>query len=257
LTSSPAFVRNYFTPRGYAAPIRLVENKVPVFGDDAPRPISPERRSSPPWRIGWFGMLRCRKSLEILSAVARELGGMVEVVIRGRPSDAVFPDFDKEIAGKVHVNYRGPYRSPADLAEIYGDVHFVWAIDYYESGQNSAWLLPNRIYEGTFYGGVPIGLAQVETGGWLKEHAVGVVADEPLQAWLIRFFRNLGEGGYDSLAKSVAALPRKLLTVDQEDCRELVEAVCRPAVEPRRAGRADPLESIAVSPRVNNVGTRQ
>jgi succinoglycan biosynthesis protein ExoL len=257
ITSSPAFVRNYFTPRGFAAPIRLVENKILVLGEDCPHTVAPKRRSGPPWRIGWFGMIRCRKSLEILSSLARELGGAVEVVIRGRPSDAVFPDFDQAIADKPHVNYLGRYRNPADLGEIYGDVHFVWAVDYYESGQNSAWLLPNRIYEGTFYGAVPIGLAEVETGGWLKEHSVGVVANEPLQAWLIGFFRNLDEGGYTELGKAVLALPRKTLVADREDCCELVEVLSRPAIEPRRAGHADRVESIAVNPKPNRVGTRQ
>jgi hypothetical protein len=179
------------------------------------------------------------------------------VVIRGRPSSAVFPDFDKAIASKPHVSYLGPYRNPDDLGEIYGDVHFVWSVDYYESGQNSAWLLPNRIYEGTFYGAVPIGLAQVETGGWLKEHAVGVVANGPLQAWLIDFFRGLNEDGYAGFSKAVAALPREMLVADRKDCRELVEAVCRPAVEPRWAGHADHVEGIAVSPKPNRVGTRQ
>lgn len=233
ITSSPAFVRNYFTPRGFAAPIRLVENKVLALDEGCPSTAAPKRRSGRPWRIGWFGMIRCRKSLEILSSVARELDGAVEVVIRGRPSSAVFPDFDQAIAGRTNVAYLGSYRNPADLGEIYGDVHFVWAVDYYESGQNSAWLLPNRIYEGTCYGAVPIGLAQVETGAWLKEHGVGVVANEPTQAWLIDFFRRLDEGGYAKLANAVAALPREMLIADREDCRQLVEAVCRIDLKPR------------------------
>jgi len=257
ITSSPAFVRNYFTPRGFAAPIRAVENKILVLEEDSPYAVPPKRRPGPPWRIGWFGMIRCRKSLEILSSVARELGGAVEVVIRGRPSDAVFGDFSEAIAGRTHVNYLGSYRNPEDLGEIYGDVHFVWAIDYYESGQNSAWLLPNRIYEGSFYGAVPIGLTQVETGGWLNEHAVGVVANEPLQAWLMNFFRKLDESDYTKLAEAVACLPRQAMVCDREDCRELVGAVCQPATESRRAGRADRAESIATDPKPNSVGTRQ
>src|SRR5262249_38793603 len=33
LTSSPAFIRNYFAPRGFPSPIRLVENKVLMIGE--------------------------------------------------------------------------------------------------------------------------------------------------------------------------------------------------------------------------------
>jgi succinoglycan biosynthesis protein ExoL len=257
ITSSPAFFRNYFTPRGFTGPIRLVENKVLALGDDNPRAAAPNRRSGPPWRIGWFGMIRCRKSLEILSSIARELDGRVEVVIRGRPSSAVFDDFDKAIAGRAHVSYLGPYRNPIDLSEIYRDVHFVWAIDYYESGQNSAWLLPNRIYEGTFYGAVPIGLAGIETGSWLKEHAVGVVVNEPLQAWLIDFLRNSSEGDYANLAKAVAALPRGSLIADRQDCRALVEALCPPTGERTWVEATNHVDSIAVGPKPSRVRTRQ
>jgi succinoglycan biosynthesis protein ExoL len=257
ITSSPAFVRNYFTPRGFAAPITLVENKVLALGEDCLRATTPNRRSGPPWRIGWFGMIRCRKSLEILSSIARELDGRVEVVIRGRPSSAVFGDFNEAISGRTHVSYLGPYRNPTDLGEIYGDMHFVWAVDYYESGQNSAWLLPNRVYEGTFYGAVPIGLAGIETGSWLTEHAVGVVANEPLEARLIDFFRNLDEDGHANLAKAVAALPRGSLVADREDCRALVEAVCGSAIEPSWVTPSDHADSITVGPKPNRVGMRQ
>jgi hypothetical protein len=54
-----------------------------------------------------------------------------------------------------HVHYLGRYRNPSDLPTIYGDVHFSWAIDYYERGLNSAWLSPCRMYEGSLYGSVP------------------------------------------------------------------------------------------------------
>jgi len=164
LTSSPAFVRNYFTPRGFLAPIRLVENKVLVLSDTASRTTPRRPPPGPPWRIGWFGVIRCRKSLDILSSVARAAWGDVEVVIRGRPSGATFPDFEAAIANRPHIRYAGPYRNPDDLPDIYGDVHFNWAVDYYESGQNSSWLLPNRIYEGSFHGTIPIALKGVETG---------------------------------------------------------------------------------------------
>jgi succinoglycan biosynthesis protein ExoL len=225
LTSSPAFVRNYFTPRGFSAPIRLVENKVLFVGEPECQ-AAIVRPAGPPWRIGWFGMIRCRKSLQILSSLARAVGGAVEIMIRGRPSGATFPDFDAAIANLPHVRFAGPYRNPIDLASIYADVHFSWAIDYYESGQNSAWLLPNRIYEGSLYGTVPLGLAGVETGHWLTQRGVGVVLDEPLERQLIDFFRRLNHDGYLQLASKVQALPRTDLVSNRADCRELVEALC-------------------------------
>jgi succinoglycan biosynthesis protein ExoL len=217
LTSSPAFVRDYFIPRGFSSPIRIVENKVLLVGEPECQAPTVRRPVGPPWRIGWFGMIRCRKSLQILTSLGRAGRGAVEIVIRGRPSGATFPDFDAAIANLPYVRFAGPYRNPTDLPSIYGDVHFSWAIDYYESGQNSTWLLPNRIYEGSLYGTVPLGLAQ---------RGAGVVLDEPVERQLIDFFRRLDQDGYLQLASKVQALPRTDLVSNRADCRELVEALC-------------------------------
>jgi succinoglycan biosynthesis protein ExoL len=236
LTSSPGFVRNYFVPRGFPSPIRLVENKVlEIEGRDG-KPV-PARRppAGPPWRIGWFGVIRCRASLDILSSLARAADGAIEVAVRGQPSGATFRDFDVAIRNLPHVRYAGPYRNPADLPAIYGDVHFSWAVDYFETGQNSAWLLPNRIYEGTLHGAVPIALAGVETGRWLAERGIGVLLNEPIKEHAINFFRGLDGEAYSILANRIAALPRTELVDDLANCRELVDALR----VPRRHGPSD------------------
>ena len=227
LTSSPAFVRSYFNPRGFPAPIRVVENKVAMLGDAQVVPPA-KRQPGPPWRIGWFGMIRCRASLDILSSLAAAAGGAIEVVIRGRPSGASFPDFEAAVADRAYVRYAGPYRNPEDLPDIYGEVHFAWAIDYYEDGQNSAWLLPNRLYEASAYGAVPIALADVETGAWLAERAAGVVLNEPVRQQLADFFRRLDRDRYEDLESAVRALPRAALVSDRGDCRALVRELCPP-----------------------------
>jgi succinoglycan biosynthesis protein ExoL len=226
LTSSPAFVDNYFSRQGFSAPIHLVENKVLMLGAEDTHMPSVSIPPGPPWRIGWFGMLRCRKSLEILSSIAQAAEGALEVVIRGRPSDAVFPDLDIATANLAHVRYCGPYSNPSDLPGIYSDVHFIWAVDYHDHGQNSAWLLPCRIYEGSFYGAVPIAMAGVETGRWLAKRGAGVLFSEPVESQLIEFFRGLDRDRFRALAHGVKALPRKDLVIDHSDCRELVEALC-------------------------------
>ena len=225
VTSSPAFIRHYFEPNSFPAPIRLVENKVALL-DGAQATISIVRPPpGPPWRIGWFGAIRCRRSLEILSTLAEASGGTIEIVLRGRPSESVFPNFSAEISRLPHVRFDGPYRNPEDLSTIYGDVHFAWAVDYYESDQNSMWLLPNRIYEASLCGAVPIALKHVETGRWLLQRGVGVVFDEPLDRQLVSFFHQLDPVRYSLLANSVEAVPRRDLVTDRTDCRALVEAL--------------------------------
>jgi succinoglycan biosynthesis protein ExoL len=255
LTSSPAFIRNYFAPRGFRSPIQLVANKVLMVGESDPGSITVVRPlPGPPWRIGWFGMIRCRKSLAILSSLARASGGAIELVIRGQPSGATFSDFDAALAGLPNVQYAGPYRNPTDLPSMYGDVHFNWTIDYYESGQNSAWLLPNRVYEGSLYGAVPIALAGVETGHWLAERGAGVILDEPLEQKLVDFFRRLDQVSYARLARGIEALPRADLVSGQSDCRELVETLCRSSATHSQALRGYDVTSVAVRPKSNTIG---
>ena len=96
----------------------------------------------------WFGALRCTKSLELLAAFTRATQGRFEVVLRGRPARVEFDDFDGFVQAEPHMRFEGAYRNPGDLPSIYGEVHFSWAIDFFEEGMNSNWLLPNRLYEG-------------------------------------------------------------------------------------------------------------
>ncbi len=225
LTSSPAFVSNYFRPRGYRGVIRIEQNKVPSLENDLP-PMPRRPPPGPPWRIGWFGMLRCRRSLEVLGKLAIECDGALEIIIRGRPSSSVFSDFATAIAGLPHVKFLGPYRNPTDLGRIYGEVHFSWTIDYYESGLNSTWLLPCRLYEGSLYGSVPIAQKGVETSKWLDERNAGVVLNEPIERALGAFFKNLTQSKYEALANGIAELDRQDLIIDQTGCRALVDSIC-------------------------------
>jgi succinoglycan biosynthesis protein ExoL len=187
-----------------------------------PPPVS-ERREGPPWRIGWFGNIRCRKSLQTLIQVASKLQGRVEVVIRGRPARGEFNDFDAEVAAAPHVSFEGPYRAE-DLPNIYGDVHFVWAVDYFEEGLNSAWLLPCRLYEGTLHGAVPMAQHSVETGRWLEEKGVGVLFQDPV-AELLPFMSGLTRERYSDLFRGLTRVPRADLQAEHLDCRRLTGAL--------------------------------
>jgi succinoglycan biosynthesis protein ExoL len=240
LTSSPAFVRNYFAPRGFPAPIRVIENKVLALAPGE-RPSPPPRPAAgPPWRIGWFGILRCRRSLDLLSRVTRAAGGAIEVVLRGKPSMASLVDLERRVAGEPFIQFAGPYRNPEDLPAIYGDVHFAWAVDYFEAGGNSEWLLPNRIYESCAYGAPPIALASVETGRWLTARGVGLSFAEPLEDRLAETLGRLDAATYAELAGRVARLRATDVVCGDDECRALVDAL-RVGVRREGAGAVAPI----------------
>ena len=83
-------------------------------------------RPAPPWRIGWFGIIRCARSLDLLADLVRAHPGLVEVDIRGRPARDVLPGFDHIIAATPGLVFHGAYDRKGDLPYLYSDVHFTW-----------------------------------------------------------------------------------------------------------------------------------
>jgi hypothetical protein len=225
IVSSPAYVRAYFRRfQGLGAtlsvPTVVLENK--VLEPDAREGAAHRRPPGPPWRIGWFGMLRCRRSFEILRTLAARRGGAVEIVVAGRPSNREFTDFSSEVAGAPGVTYAGAYK-PEDLERMYREIHFNWAIDFFEAGANSDWLLPNRLYEGGRYGAVPIALQTAETGRWLEQRRLGLVVRNAAE--LDQFFARLDAPTYRLLEARSEAAPSEWFAAGRSDCRALLEVL--------------------------------
>ncbi len=231
IISSPAFLSEYFAPkhgvnRDLRVPVLLVENKMLDLNASpsaSGASTSTALPSGPPWRIGWFGMIRCYKSLDILCALAAQRPGLAEIVIRGRPARIEFENFDAQVNLTPGVSFGGTYE-PSELAQLYQSVHFNWAIDYFEEGANSTLLLPNRIYEGGRHAAVPIALADTETGRWLKHRQLGVLlhsAGDELE----NFLERLTPERYAELKQASGSAPANGFIADQQDCDRLLAAL--------------------------------
>jgi succinoglycan biosynthesis protein ExoL len=224
--SSPAFLEAYFEPvqglgRGISVPTLLIENKVLEL-EPAVHPARADAPAGPPWRIAWMGAIRCARSLDILTDLAARRPDLVEVRIHGRPAYSEFDDFDGRVAALPNVSFGGAYKA-GDLPRLYGAAHFAWAIDFMEEGLNSSWLLPNRLYEASRHGAVPIALAGVQTGRYLRDLGIGVRLErtEDLEAALDR----LTPGGYARLRRELATVPPGTFAADAGDCRSMVDAL--------------------------------
>ena len=237
LTSSPAFSRNYFDLHG-ALPTEVVENKVIWDSGERGRNPALATESTGPLRIGWFGALRCARSLEALGGLADAMDGDVEVVLRGRPALTEFNDFNAIVASQKHLHFAGPYRNPDDLASIYSDVHLAWAIDFFEEGKNSKWLLPNRLYEGCLHGAVPVALAGTETAAFLERRGIGIVLPDIEPQTLRTTLGGLTRERLVQLAAAVGAQDTSRFAVNTTDCVALVNKLAGLLVAPTKLTEA-------------------
>lgn len=226
ITSSPAFIEHYFRPlSGIGAPPMLLENKVLEIDGTVERRTAPPAECPPPgapWKIGWFGALRCRRSLALLAEFSRKMEGRFEIVLRGRPAYSEFDDFDGFVRNEPFMRFEGAYRNPEDLAEIYGEVHFTWAIDFFEEGQNSAWLLPNRLYEGCRHGRIPIAMKGTETARFLSVRSIGFVLEGADAGSLATTLGSLTPKRYADAAERISRCNPGFWVFDRADCETLV-----------------------------------
>ena len=235
MVSSPGFVREYFAKVARdLPPVVLVENKVGVT-DAVPAREAVAIPPGPPWRIGWFGVIRCRRSLDLLIEAARRHPGLLEVVIAGRPATDVVGDLARELPEGLGVQFVGPFTDEAALAELNRSVHFAWLVDFYEAGANSDWLLPNRLYRSVYYGAVPIALKRVETGRWLGMRGAGLLLDEASPDSVVGLLAGLTSANYLAARASIAHISSSALVSRRQDCAALVQQLAAPG--PRR--RAD------------------
>jgi len=217
-TSSPGFIRHYFSRKpNLTVPITLLENKVLNFRGPGERPF--RTKPAPPWTIGWFGMLRCQRTFDILAQLGALMPGAVNVLIAGKPSPSELSTFAADIEHYPHMSYVGPYKSE-DLMQLYAQCHFAWCIDWFEEGLNSAWLLPNRIYEASAQTVVPIALEDVETGTWLKARRAGLLTPSGGMD-LVDQLKRLTPVAYRALQESIIAIPDTDIFADEAECLRL------------------------------------
>ncbi len=222
LVSSPAFVREYFHPHGqFCGPVTLVENK--VFG---PVPVAPSRPApDDALRIGWFGILRCATTLHLIDAVTRAAPGAVKVSLRGKPALDAIPDFHDVVAANPDLHYDGPYTYPDDLAVIYGAVDLAWLVDRYDAGQNSDWLLPNRLYESGLNGVPPIGLDGTEVANWMRAHGIGMTLDAADTETVARALHALTPKRLAALRQAQDSVPHDTWATNESECRALAASI--------------------------------
>lgn len=247
--SSPSFLSNHFAvhyPDEYEA--ILLENRLQAVPGPRPSKASP-KADSERLRIGWYGNLRCARSLSIFRQIAENYGDKVEFVLRGYPAKAEIPDFHQIVQNQPGLTFGGRYQWPDELASIYASVDLVWAGDFMDAGKNSDWLLPNRLYEGGWFACPPIAPTGSQTGKWVAGHDCGFVLDEPLETSLPALITSLAEDPtpISKMRERLLSLPEDVFVEPSGMLRSLVEGAVVSASMPSDFRKLRRSASIAPS----------
>ena len=233
VVSSPRYITDYFEKiQGYSGRVLVLENKLwfpneiisrPRAKDLLPAPAAPRDK----WVLGWFGTLRCERTLSLLLDLIDALPNKVEVLIRGVPIRSMLPNFDEKINNRQGVIYGGAYKNPQDLLDIYSKVHFIISQDF-SDGVNSDWLLPNRIYEGSYFGCVSLAGKRSETGRKIESIGIGWALEDPFEGNLVKFLASLSSEEYLEKRKQVLQIPSRYFVQEPEELSHIVETAKSP-----------------------------
>lgn len=231
VVSSPGFIRNYFEPfQSYDGPWALWENKL-AAGKALPERPNVERKTvrkpDDPLRIGWVGTIRCAPSLEILAALAERMGQAIEIHIHGVLHQHAVPNFYAIVGQHKNIIFHGAYDYPDDLATIYDGMDLVWSQDLWQSGNNSEWLLPNRIYEASWAGCPSLAVAGTETGRRVHDDALGWVIDKPEVELLYDLLTNLPRSEIAARRGALLARPASDFVQSSDEIADVIQQVRR------------------------------
>lgn len=214
VVTSPGFLEEYFKPYlKYEGRSLMLENKVDLDmlpADPAVRAkwASPARTRTGPEAgrivLGWVGALRCARSTELLAQIAVAVPE-VTVRISGVPTYCPLPEFLARFDGIANVEYVGEYWFPTGLYDVYHDMDLNWGFDLSKFSESGKWLLPNRLYEGGYFGVPQLSETGSETAKYTERLGIGWAREADAEV-LIRFLREEIQNDYARVKANCVAV---------------------------------------------------
>ena len=231
VVTSGAYLDHYFYKVQGLSGINnfVLENKLdrqwfPVYpgGED-------RQRAGDYLTIGYYGVLRCKSSWEILKALAEESEGAYRVYLRGISREI---DIDQE-SSSAYIEYGGPYLVPDDLPEVYGRADLVWACYPYQGQKagNWQWAKTVRFYEACYFQKPLIVQAGTEDSRVVEKYQIGLVVD--MNAGIKAVVEELQEVTRDDLDRwsgNLRQLPEEIYLYNGEH-KELLELIRQSLVD--------------------------
>lgn len=236
VVSSPAFVREYYeTVQAYRGNWFLLENKL---HPSALSEIGTGRVAAPlarkyKWTVSYVGLIRGQRTFDLITRLAESLRDEVLFKFHGILTTVDRHRFDQAIARNPNMVYCGDYVNPRDLAHVYRDADFVWALDLENIDNNSRWLLPCRLYEAGALGLPCIAVRDFEVGRKIDALGIGWTFKPPFENPLTEFFRRVTREEVEQKRNRLFDLPKESF-IAHDDAAVLCHLVSDSAIMARR-----------------------
>jgi glycosyltransferase involved in cell wall biosynthesis len=179
VVSSYAFYENHFL-KHYNFPssnVFLLENKLesdPLLSTSDKLDIPIDNGTI---KIGYYGVLRCNRSWDILkTAIALAKG---RLVLNARGVHDQINNFTLDVSKSENINYDGSYKGFDDLEEMYQKFDIVWAAYPFGNHKNGnrLWARTVRFYEACAFGRPVIVQANTQQAKDVLKYNIGLVVD--------------------------------------------------------------------------------
>ena len=178
-----------------------------------------------PLRIGYFGLLRCEESWQVLTSLAKRRPKDVEIVVAGYP---IYPaDLPLQAEKYSNVVYKGKYRLPDDLPSLYHGVDLTWVVYPNRNGWGFRWARTNRFYESCFYQKPMISRSGSADAVEIQRYGVGLIIENNDTDGIVDALSNITPEDMDLWRKNLAQVPPEvyLYTTEAEDIGKAIRDV--------------------------------
>ncbi len=175
VVTSEAYVKGYYAEiQGlHTIKYHIIENK--MDGNGISRCVDQRKNEKTNViRIGYFGVIRCRRSWEILKKAVRMGKGGIRLYVRGIAMG--IENFDREADATPYVTYDGSYVCPDDLVDMYRHIDVSW-VAHHHGKSNLLWSRGNRFYEACFFNKPMIAQYETEDAKIVSELEIGLCID--------------------------------------------------------------------------------
>lgn len=226
IVTAKEFATDYYSAgKPPPVPYLVIENKLEMGEAKLKNSATEPLQSEAILRIGYFGLLRSEWSYAVLGEYARRNPDSVRILVAGAVQEGQqsFEDF----ISLQNVEYFGPYKSPQDLPELYGQVDLVWGCypepEPLDAKPNPAWTWAqsvcrsNRFYESCYYRVPVISMANSGDGKVVDACTLGPVLSSDHYEYIEARLNSITRQSMVAWRQNIENLPESVYCYTNED----------------------------------------